>query len=375
MMKRYLILMTAATLVAACSNDADEVESGYVPSNNAIAIDASTDDELTTRASGEINDNTTLQAKSIGVFGSYTGELKYENTTVSPDFMYNQEVKYENGSWTYRPVKYWPNDSRDYVSFFAYAPFVENPQSNTEGIIDMSKLYDLGDPWVNYRIAADPWSTTSPQVDLLYGQQELTEGGNTTYIPWLDQQKPTDPVNGKMKFTFRHALACIGDEITIKCSDALKTLIQDYATINISQVKIEYKNLTTKGRLILKSEGEANWKEIISGEITTTRTYTKDVNITPSTTAETISEGDGLFYIPLRVAGMDRASAEVTITYTVNNGVSSYSGTSSTSFELDMNLEGKKQGIALQLTETLDLQHLVYIIGDGATEPSYSPKR
>lgn len=367
--------MTAATLVAACSNDADEVVSGYVPSNNAIAIDASTDDGLTTRASGEINDNTTLQGKSIGVFGSYTGELKYENTTVSPDFMYNQEVKYENGSWTYRPVKYWPNDSRDYVSFFAYAPFVENPQSNTEGIIDMSKLYDLGDPWVNYRIAADPWSTTSPQVDLLYGQQELTEGGNTTYTPWLDQQKPTDPANGRMKFTFRHALACIGDKITIKCTDALADLIAGYATINISQVKIEYKNLTTKGRLILKSEGEANWKEIISGEITTTRTYTKDVNITPSTTAETISEGDGLFYIPLRVAGMERASAEVTITYTVNNGVSSYSGTSSTSFELDMNLEGKKQGIALQLTETLDLQHLVYTIGDGATEPSYSPKR
>jgi len=378
MMKRYLILMTAATLVAACSNDADEVESGYVPSDNAIAFDASTDDELTTRASGEINDNTTLQATSIGVFGSYTGALKYENTTVSPDFMYNEKVTYESGKWTYRPVKYWPNDSREYVSFFAYAPYVENPQSNTEGIIDMSKLYDLGDPWVNYRIAADPWSTTSPQVDLLYGQQELTEGGNTTYKPWLDQQKPTDPVNGKMKFTFRHALACIGDKITIKCTDALADLIADYGTITISQVKIDYKDLTTKGRLVLKSEGEANWKEIISGEITTTRTYTKDVTIafsSSSTSEQTISEGDGLFYIPLRVAGMERASAEVTITYTVNNGVSTYSGTSSTSFELDMNQEGKKQGIALQLTETLDLQHLVYIIGDGATEPSYSPKR
>jgi hypothetical protein len=368
--------MTAAALVAGCSNDADEVENGYVPSNNAIAFDANTDDGLTTRASGQINSDDDLQGTSFGVFGSYTGALRYENTTVSPDFMYNQEVKYSGGSWSYRPVKYWPNDSREYVSFFAYAPFVEDPQANTEGIIDMSKLSDLGDPWVNYRIAADPWSTTSPQVDLLYGQQELTVGGNTTYIPWLDQQKPTDPVNGKMKFTFRHALACIGDEITIKCSDALKTLIQDYATINITQIKIDYKDLTTKGRLVLKSEDEANWKEIISGEITTTRTYTKDVDITfPTVTTATISEGDGLFYIPLRVAGMERASAEVTITYTVNNGVSSYSGTSSTSFELDMNLEGKKQGIALQLTETLDLQHLVYVIGDGATEPSYSPKR
>ena len=377
MMKRYLILMTAATLVAACSNDADEVESGYVPSNNAIAFDANTDDELTTRASGEINDNTTLQATSIGVFGSYTGALKYENTTVSPDFMYNEKVTYESGKWTYRPVKYWPNDSREYVSFFAYAPYVENPQSNTEGIIDMSKLYDLGDPWVNYRIAENPWSTTSPQVDLLYGQQELTEGGNKTYKPWLDQQKPTDPVNDKLTFTFRHALACIGDKITIKCSQELADHITDYGTITISQVKIDYKDLTTKGRLILKSEGEANWKEIISGEIITTRTYTKGgLNITfPSTATETISEGDGLFYIPLRVAGMDRASAEVTITYTVNNGVSSYSGTSSTTFELDMNMEGKKQGIALQLTETLDLQHLVYVIEDGATEPSYSRKR
>ena len=376
-MKRYLILMTAAALVAGCSNDADEVGSGYVPSNNAIAFDANTDDGLTTRASGQINSDADLQGTSFGVFGSYTGALRYENTTVSPDFMYNQEVKYSGGSWSYRPVKYWPNDSREYVSFFAYAPFVENPQTNTEGIIDMSKLSDLGDPWVNYRIAADPWSTTNPQVDLLYGQQELTVGGNTTYTPWLDQQKPTDPANGRMKFTFRHALACIGDKITIKCTDALADLIAGYGTITISQVKIDYKNLTTKGRLILKSEDEANWKEIISGEITTTRTYTKDVDITfPSVTTATISEDEGLFYIPLRVAGMDRATAEVTITYTVkNNANSEYTGTSSTTFELDMNQEGKKQGIALQLTESLDLQHLVYVIDDGATEPSYSRKR
>ena len=376
-MKRYLILMTAAALVAGCSNDADEVGSGYVPSNNAIAFDANTDDGLTTRASGQINSDADLQGTSFGVFGSYTGALRYENTTVSPDFMYNQEVKYSGGSWSYRPVKYWPNDSREYVSFFAYAPFVENPQTNTEGIIDMSKLSDLGDPWVNYRIAADPWSTTNPQVDLLYGQQELTVGGNTTYTPWLDQQKPTDPANGRMKFTFRHALACIGDKITIKCTDALADLIAGYGTITISQVKIDYKNLTTKGRLILKSEDEANWKEIISGEITTTRTYTKDVDITfPSVTTATISEDEGLFYIPLRVAGMDRATAEVTITYTVkNNANSEYTGTSSTTFELDMNMEGKKQGIALQITKDLDLQHLVYVIDDGATEPSYSRKR
>ena len=374
-MKRYLILMTAAALVAACSTDADEAENGYVPSDNAIAFDASADDGQT-RAPGQINSDADLRGTSFGVFGSYTGALKYENTTVSPDFMYNEKVTYDNGSgkWSYRPVKYWPNDSREYVSFFAYAPYEATPTDDGRCIIDMSKLSDLGDPWINYRMAADPWSTSNPQVDLLYGVN-----ATNNYSSWLDQQKPSDPVNDKVLFTFRHALACIGEKITIKCSQALANLIGGYVTsIKITNVTINYKNLTTKARLVLRCEGSANWKEIISGEITTTRTYSKDVNIefTSSnfTDEQTISEGDGLFYIPLRVAGMDRASAEVILTYTVTNSQNSYSGTGTTTFELS-NLEGQKQGIALQLTENFDLQHLVYTIGRGATEPSYSRQR
>jgi hypothetical protein len=378
-MKRYLILMTAAALVAACSNDADEAENGYVPSDNAIAFDASADDGQT-RAPGQINSDANLRGTSFGVFGSYTGALKYENTTVSPDFMYNEKVTYDNGSgkWSYRPVKYWPNDSREYVSFFAYAPYEATPTDDGRCIIDMSKLSDLGDPWINYRMAADPWSASNPQVDLLYGVNA------TNNSSWLDQQKPSDPVNDKVLFTFHHALSCIGEKITIKCSQALVDLIDGYVTsIKITNVTINYKNLTTKARLVLRCEGSANWKEIISGELTTTRTYTKDLTASPIefassnfTTEQTISEGDGLFYIPLRIAGTDAAQAEVTITYTVtNNANQAYSGTASTSFELDMNMEGQKQGIALQLTKNLDLQHLVYTIGTGATGPSYSRQR
>ncbi len=381
-MKRSLILMTAATLVAACSNDTDEAAIGYVPSDKAIAFDARTGDDLTTRALGEINDDATLQALSFGVFGSYTGRLTYENTTVSSDFMYNQQVTFSNGSWGYTPVKFWPNDERDYVSFFAYAPYVANAQRNTEGIVDMSKRDDLGDPWVNYRIAADPWSTTVPQVDLLYGQQEQGPDNNKTYTPWLDQKKPADPTGGKLTFAFRHALSCIGDEITIKCIGALANLITNYASITITKIQIDYKNLTTKGHLVLKSTGDANWQEIISGELTTTRTYIKNLD-TPIvfdasnfTEEKTISTGDGLFYIPLRIAGTDAAKAEVTITYKVkNNQNSEFAGTATTSFDLDMSAEGKKQGIDLLLTDGLDLQHLVYVIGQGASQPSYSRKR
>ena len=374
--------MTAATLVAACSNDTDEAAIGYVPSDKAIAFDARTGDEPMTRASGEINDDATLQALGFGVFGSYTGRLTYENTTVSSDFMYNQQVTFSNGSWGYTPVKFWPNDERDYVSFFAYAPYVANAQRNTEGIVDMSKRDDLGDPWVNYRIAADPWSTTVPQVDLLYGQQEQGPDNNKTYTPWLDQKKPADPTDAKLTFAFRHALSCIGDEITIKCTGAMANLITNYASITITKIQIDYKNLTTKGHLVLKSTGDANWQEIISGELTTTRTYIKNLDTpivfdaTNFTEEQTISTGDGLFYIPLRIAGTDAANAEVTMTYTVkNNEGSEFAGTATTSFDLDMSAEGKKQGIDLLLTDGLDLQHLVYVIGQGASQPSYSRKR
>ena len=366
--------MTAATaLLAACSNDADN--EGYEPSNMAIAFEAN-EEGSATRAIGMI-DNNVLKTKGFGVFGSYTGRLTYENTTVSPDFMYNQQVVGANDAWTYSPVKYWPNSSADYVSFFAYAPYEASPRDDGQRcIIDMSKRYDLGDPWINYRIAEDPWSTSNPQVDLLYGQHEMSN----SYTSWLDQQKPADPRNYKVLFTFRHALACIGDEITIKCSPELASLIDGYATITIKRVTINYKNLTTKARLVLRCIGSANWKEIISGELTSTRTYNKDVNIeftsTNFTTEQTISTGDGLLYIPLRIAGTDAAQAEVTITYTVtNNAGNSYTGTGTTTFDLDMNLEGQKQGIALQLTKNLDLQHLVYTIGRGAIGPSYSRKR
>ena len=386
-MRQYIVLATAAALLTACSNDADETTGGYVPSDEAIAFDVADDSQ--TRAPGEIveNDaNDLVAAGGFGVFACYTGKLTYENTTVSPDFMYNQHVtgtkSGEDIIWSYSPVKYWPNSATDRVSFFAYAPYEANPKDDgTKCIIDMSKSNDLGDPWINYRIATDPWSTTNPQVDLLFGTKK---GDGDTYTHWLDQLREDYDINSKLTFSFRHALACIGDEITICLSSDLAALIAGYADINITHLQIDYKNLTAKGHLVLyKIGGTANWKEIISGEITTTRTYHKDVNITfdkgatDNTDAKDLSEGDGLFYIPIQVKGADAACAEVTITYTVtNNAGSSYSGTSSTTFPLDINLgEGNKQGIALRLSKNLDLQHLVYEIGTGATESSFSRQR
>lgn len=365
--------------MTACSNEADQTEEQA----QSQPISVTVDEGSFTRATGEISTAGKLSEKGFGLFGLYTGKLTYENTSVTSDFMYNQKVTGTGNAtggydWTYAPVKYWPNTTsletgayNEYITFFAYAPYEATPKDDGRCIIGMSDRYDKGDPWVNYRMAENPWSEENPQVDLMYAIKNSNVGYDDLFY---DQTKPF--FNEKLSLNFRHALECIGDKITIRQSDELYNYINGYATITINSVKIVYKNLTTKARLVLNSPSGPNWKEIISGELTTERT----LDISPldqiiTNEAYTLSEGKGLFYIPMQVRGMEAPSAEVTVEYMVkNNNGTMYFGSTSTNFDLDLSMEGYKQGIELVLGKDLDLLHLTYPI-DGtkrATEPSYS---
>lgn len=383
-------------MVTACQNDDATTEVNQQPGD---AITIGVDDSNLTRATGEISQEEigTLATKGFGVFACYTGKLKYENTTVSPDYMYNQKVIGETTTdglkWVYNPIKYWPNSTNqdngtynEYVTFFAYAPYVSLPKEDdgTGGIIDMSKKYDLGDPWINFRLPADPWGETNGQpnqIDLLYGVRgyHMNDDGTTYDDLFIDQQKMMYGLTDKLNFQFRHALACIGDNITIQLTPEMATYINGYADITVDKLTITYKNLTTKGRLVLNSPSGPNWKEIISGELTTDRSFTMDLKdpnddtkpLTLSATAKEIT-GMGLFYIPMRVKGTEAPYGEAMIHYTVDNHSTQYSGYAKTTFELSTDLEGKKQGIALLITKDLNLLHQVYEIGGTATDPSYS---
>lgn len=45
----------------------------------------------------------------------------------TPNFMYNEDVLYSGGTYTYSPIKYWPNNSYNTISFWAYCPYTTNP--------------------------------------------------------------------------------------------------------------------------------------------------------------------------------------------------------------------------------------------------------
>ena len=365
-MKKVLSLFATALLLTACSND-DAGSQGYEPSGLPIAFNAE-QVSFATRAAGEINELATLKQKGFGIFACYTGKLKYEFTSVSSDFMYNQGVEWtETGSnWDYAPLKYWPNEDDDNVSFFAYGPYEENP-SGEKCIAAFQPVNELGDPYVIYKLS----QTLDKQVDLLYGVNE------TTQKPWFDLSKPATSTT--IKFKFFHALSCIGDVVTIQADDLIAKL-GAYGSVLIDSIVIDYANLTSKARLNLNSTATTpNWQAIVSGDMTATRTVVlkpeESEKVLKTDPHLTFTE-KGLFYIPKQVA-KEVAEAQITVWYTImDNETNTYSGSVSKSFPLDMTNEavGKKQGIILTLTEDLDLLHLVYIIDPNATatEPSYS---
>ncbi|MBR1880677.1 MAG: fimbrillin family protein [Prevotella sp.] len=343
--RQYLTLIAVVLLATACSNETVFTEETPKPQplvENAITF--SVDLEGGTRAVGEksvIADN-----DAIGVFACYTGDIKYNLSTVTPDYMYNQKVKYSGSTWTYTPVKYWPNTTdgdgyhRDYVSFFSYYPYTAG---DTEGIIGFSNKDAAGDPWLVFQLPADAPNT---QVDLLYG------------VAMLDLQK--QGVIGKVDFSLRHALACVGDQISIQLSADLSTALGAKA-LYVNNVTINYKNLTNKARLILNSNNSPNWQPVISGDYISNRTVTlpagtyiaSGTSPTPltSTTPVEISSGNGLFYIPMHL-GAVRQEAEITVEYTIKDSETTTTGSVTNSYFLREDAQ-QKESINIVLGKSL----------------------
>lgn len=128
-----------------------------------------------TRATDLTTDNLT----DMGVFAYFTHD-DFNETTSTPNFMHNQLVEKKNGSWQYSPVKYWPNNDTDKISFFAYAPC---NATDAKGVT-LGSTTDKGYPVLTYTVP----QAEADQVDLLAA------------APIMNQNK------GNVDFKMQHAL-------------------------------------------------------------------------------------------------------------------------------------------------------------------------
>ena len=303
-MKKILLFpLVAVALFAACTNDGDFSRiietSSATPDDNAVSFEAYVDRAIT-RAGlvGELNLDQIQKSQAdgggFGVFAYYTDLQKY-NQTFIPNFMYNQGVFFNGSQWEYSPLMYWPNEygstaqsaDEDKVSFFAYAPFVEESPTFsamgvvTSGITGFSRNSATGDPLVHYVATFDPANS----VDLCWGVNDedswstIQNGSQETAVkglPWLDVEHP-EGTDQRMKFTFKHALSQLNVQIDADVDGGEEV----DASTKIWVRSISFTGIATVGSLNLNNveANKAFWLD--------------DVGITELPCGETVTVYDG----------------------------------------------------------------------------------
>ena len=207
----FYVLITQLVL-SGCAGEA--VEETSSSSSSEINFDAYVGRNASTRSS---ETNITLLKgtegnSGFGVFARY----KHTDGTISPLMLMNNERVTWNKDqkhWEYTNTRYWPNEGS--VDFYAFAPH------STAPILESPNKNEANPTCIYFP------SNMSP-VDLVWANAK-------------DRTKTNEPVN----FTFNHALARFGFDIT-----ANQTLEKNGAVIKVKEVRL-YGALETSGIFVM----------------------------------------------------------------------------------------------------------------------------
>lgn len=148
--------------------------------------------------------------QSIGVYAYY-----HDNTTWSaaavPNFMWNQQATCleKGGNFSYSPLKYWPNESDDKLSFIAYFPYTDvnaaDPESAESpaktGLTPLMANSDAGLPSFRFTVK----ESADDQVDFLLSEllPDLPNG-TSAVSPGNPDDRSTLTVTDRVRFLFHH---------------------------------------------------------------------------------------------------------------------------------------------------------------------------
>lgn len=223
MKKNLLGWLAMATMLVGTGCSTDEVVNDYSP-KNAIQFGTYVGRDAQTRAYSVESTAKLAEDGGFGVYAYYTDDADFNQATSTPNFMNNQNVTSIDGStWTYTPVKYWPNEATDKLSFFAYAPYVDVPT-----------VTGTGDPILTFTVPTD----VTNHKDLLVA--------DATNLKNLTKQATT----GNVVFPFKHVLSRVGfkveaviDEVNnqnngVVDGDTQTNPIEGPTTISVQEVEL-----------------------------------------------------------------------------------------------------------------------------------------
>lgn len=212
-------------LLAACTDGEPAVEA--VESGRPVALGVYVAKPLTTRADSTVLAETGIPfEKSIGVYAYYhdgstwAADAAAEPPRNSPDFMFNQEAVNigMEGYYRYSPLKYWPNETTDKLSFIAYYPYRDDcsvaadDPANEAGLQPLFTNSDTGLPTFSFVVKDD----VKKQVDFLVSGL-LPDLPNGTAAVWPGEPADRDEltVTDRVRFVFAHATAKVEFRIAV----------------------------------------------------------------------------------------------------------------------------------------------------------------
>ena len=289
--------------MSSCSSS-DEPNDGPEFSKTAINFDSYLGRDAKTRAS------VTTDVKDFGVFAFYTGNTVWKDyaSKSEPNFMDNQQVtgtKSNAGDWTYTysPVKYWPNNEGERLSFFAYSPYDANAKWN----YDSTNKYG----YLTYTVPAD----IKKQIDFL---------GCVSSDKTVDLVKQND--EAKISFDFKHTLSRIGFKVAYsKYANSYDedNPIDANTTVKVVSVKIGDETVLdsgfyTTGCLNFDATKNVDWKSCTGNQA---YTLTKD-NFVESAANNVTSKWQELndtsdSYIMMLPQDFSEKGFPITIVYTI----------------------------------------------------------
>ena len=206
----------------ACSNEEPVTTVATASQQRAIAIgDAYT--AQPTRSSAAYSVEQGIDAgQSIGVYAYYHDGSTWDadeayNTAnpeapkrLIPNFMWNQQATCleKGGNFSYSPLKYWPNESDDKLSFMAYFPYTdtaadpESAESPTKtGLTPLMANSDAGLP--SFRFTVN--ESADDQVDFLVSELlPNLPNGTSAVSPGNPDDRSTLTVTDRVRFLFHH---------------------------------------------------------------------------------------------------------------------------------------------------------------------------
>lgn len=227
------IIGTLMVLMAACT--ADEGESS-VNTPRPIAFTSYTAQPVTRADSALLADNTIPTGQSIGVYAYYHDNTTWSNTA-TPNFMCNQQatnIGLEQ-PFSYAPLKYWPNENDDKVSFIAYYPYTSNSSADVTALGLTALLDNTGTGLPSFQFAVK--DNVKQQVDFMVSDLlPNLPNGTMAVTPGAPAGRDDLTVTDRVRFLFRHALAKI--EFRVIVDEAARQDLAYYTLKGIQLTKI-----------------------------------------------------------------------------------------------------------------------------------------